>query len=470
MTDRPVVQSFVHDQNAAPAEIATLYSQAEVRGTKYWDFSASRTQVWKQFRHPVTRQQPERVDSPAILLEQPWLEDDVQVSEIEPQAASRQVPLSDVGPATVPVMEPTRQPVLEPAIEQRAMTASPAPAQDEQVPEEQARPTLSADPDPLSEESLPQPQVQLPPSVQQVAGYATAPSIETFSPATGESNVHRWYALQSVFAPSEPPVESPQTSLEDRPPVIAVFSLAGGVGKTCLVATLGRALSGLGERVLLADTAAYGLLPFYFGSREPETQTRREGLLRTFTPPRSESDAPVRVLSLEAECNGDGHGTLLEKLVRDGRGVNRILVDVATARRDVTTGLLSLGPMLLVPMLPDMNSVASLGPIEAFLSRANADRPGAPIEPLYLLNQFDPSSPLHLDVREMLRRQLGDRLLPFVLRRSAAVSEALAEGLTVIDYAPGSPAAEDYGKLTAWLRSVAAPYAVGFRQMRWSER
>ena len=56
-----------------------------------------------------------------------------------------------------------------------------------------------------------------------------------------------------------------------------------------------------------------------------------------------------------------------------------------------------------------------------------------------VLNQFDASLPLHLDVREVLRRQLGDRLLPFVIRRAPAVSEALAEGMTVVDYAPESP-------------------------------
>ena len=79
--------------------------------------------------------------------------------------------------------------------------------------------------------------------------------------------------------------------------MLSVFSLAGGVGKTCLVATLGRALAALGERVLLADTAAGGLLPFYFGSRES-----RPGAVRTFFPPgpalRAETDAPVQVLNL----------------------------------------------------------------------------------------------------------------------------------------------------------------------------
>ena len=59
----------------------------------------------------------------------------------------------------------------------------------------------------------------------------------------------------------------------------------------------------------------------------------------------------------------------------------------------------------------------------------------------------------------MLQQQLGDRLLPFVLRRSSAVSEALAEGMTVIDYAPGSAVAEDYWNLAGWLRSLSAPAA-----------
>jgi cellulose biosynthesis protein BcsQ len=84
------------------------------------------------------------------------------------------------------------------------------------------------------------------------------------------------------------------------------------------------------------------------------------------------------------------------------------------------------------------------------------------------LNQFDASSPLHLDVRAILQQQLGDRLLPLVLRRSPAVSEALAEGMTVIDYAPGSEVAEDYRTLAGWLRSFAAPAVAS--GVRWSER
>src|ERR1700728_3565184 len=277
----------------------------------------------------------------------------------------------------------------------------------------------------------------------------------------------RWFALHSIFAPPE---EISTPGLEERPPMVAVFSLAGGVGKTCLVATLGRALAALGEHVLLADTAAYGPLPLYFGSRE-----FKPGVVRTFSPPGGEHNAPVQVLTLEPErYPGDGadeHDPLLGELGRDGRDASRILVDIGTASRQVTRRLLLLRPTILIPILPDISSVATVQALEAFLfnpaNQPNRDRQTGAV--FYLLNQFDASSPLHLDVRETLQQQLGDRLLPLVLRRSSAVSEALAEGTTVIDYAPGSAVAEDYMHLASWLRSFSAPAAMGQPGVRWSE-
>ncbi len=116
-----------------------------------------------------------------------------------------------------------------------------------------------------------------------------------------------------------------------------------------------------------------------------------------------------------------------------------------------------------------MSSVVSVSSIDNFFQH-NVSASGHPVRPYYILNQFDSSLPLHLDVREVLREQIGDRLLPFVLRRSPAISEALAEGMTVVDYAPNSPAAEDYGNLAAWVKSLAAPATHGFRGVRWSEK
>jgi cellulose synthase operon protein YhjQ len=358
-----------------PEDMATLYSQAHLGGTRYVDFSASRQEVRGQFRLRVV-----------------------------PQPAAHSV-------APLPSVLRPQQPV-------------------EQVQEHQAQ----------------------------------TPEL----PLLREEGAARWYALHSVFSPAEIAEEDSLAqlmSLEDRAPLLVVFSLAGGVGKTCLVATLGRALSALGEHVLLADTAVCGLLPFYFGSRE-----FRPGVVRTFSPPGSpsgaEADAPVQVLNLQPERYpraGEEHDPFLAELLRDGRGASRILIDVATASRDVTGRLQQLSPTFLVPVLPDLSSLACLGLLDILLA-------DSPSQVLYLLNQFDASLPLHLDVRAMLQQQLGDRLIPFVLRRSSVVSEAVADGMTVIDYAPDSGAAEDYRALAGWLHSFVAPAVAGHTGVRWSER
>jgi cellulose synthase operon protein YhjQ len=277
----------------------------------------------------------------------------------------------------------------------------------------------------------------------------------------------RWFALKGVFSGNAAQPEAAPAPSTSRAPVLAVFSLAGGVGKTSLVATLGRALSARGERVLLVDTAAFGLLPFFFGARD-----QRPGVLRTFTPPGVSGDAPIQMLTVDPDTLGPENApqeTLTQEIARNGRAASRVMVDLATASGAITRRILRLSPTVLVPVIPDMSSVVSVGSIDAFFQR-NLSASGQPIMPFYILNQFDPSLPLHLDVREVLREQLGDRLLPFALRRTPAVSEALAEGMTVVDYAPNSSVAEDFGNLAIWVKSLAAPATNGFRGVRWSER
>jgi len=280
----------------------------------------------------------------------------------------------------------------------------------------------------------------------------------------------RWYALKGVFegdvpdAPHEPAV---QRHSEAAVPMLAVFSLAGGVGKTSLVSTLGRALSAGGESVLLADTTSHGLLPFYFGASE-----LKPGVVRRFSPPPGSHDAPIALVSYETagrDSDALAGEWLADELNRASRGMQRVLLDLAPASSWVVRRLVRMNSIVVVPVAPDMNSVISLGPVEKFFA-GMIDGEGHVAHPYYLLNGFDASLPLHLDVREVMRQQLGDRLLPFVVRRSPSVSEALAEGMTVMDYAPDSPVAMDYLNLASWLRTESAPAVSGLRNSRWSER
>ena len=294
-----------------------------------------------------------------------------------------------------------------------------------------------------------------------------APVAEDTLQQSRERVASRWFALRELFEQG-PHEKAPEVkkAASGEVPVLAVFSLAGGVGKTSLVATLGRALASSGEKVLLTDTTSHGLLPFYFGASE-----LRPGVVRTFSPPVGSADAPIHLLSFDLLGKGgdlEAQEWLAEELTRNGQGMQRVLVDLSPSVPWVLKRIARMNSIVIVPMAPDMSSVISLNVVEKFFADVT-DANGKPVHPRYVLNGFDASQPLHLDVREVLRQQLGDRLLPFVIRRSPAVSEALAEGMTVMDYAPETAVAGDVLNLASWLRTQAAP-AAGFRKARWSEQ
>ena len=278
----------------------------------------------------------------------------------------------------------------------------------------------------------------------------------------------RWFALKGLMGSPVTDQAVLGNSYDTKSPALSVISLSGGVGKTSIVATMGRALSSLGEKVLLADTNTHGLLPYYFGARD-----LRPGTVRTFTPPAGSVDAPVLLVNYEGEGvsgNEAEQERILDDIDRRSEGTQRVLLDLNSSNLWLARRMARLNPWILVPIAPDMNSVLGTQTVERLFADVT-DANGRPVKPFYVLNQFDPTLPLHLDVREVLRQFLGDRLLPIMIHRAHAVAEALAEGMTVIDYAPGSPVTEDYMKLAAWLRKLSAPVSsTAMQGARWSEQ
>ncbi len=277
----------------------------------------------------------------------------------------------------------------------------------------------------------------------------------------------RWFVLKGVLGGATAQQETPGIAPAKNVPVLEVFSLAGGVGKTSLVATLGRALSARGERVLLVEPTPFGSLPYFFGACDC-----RPGVLRNFRPPASSTDAPIRLATVDSDTLQTENGipvTLASDIEGWARGVSRVIVDVETRSTATARGLSRMSPLVLVPLIPDVNSVLTANSIDSFFQRSAA-APGGHTDVYYLLNQYDPSLPLHSDVRMMLREHLGDRLLPFTLQRTPAISEALAEGMTIMDYAPESSVVEDFTGLAKWLEDVLAPADMNPRGIRWSER
>lgn len=375
--------------------------------------------------------------------------------------SSQFVPASDSGVNPAPLLDARS---TYPASEQRRVERFSG--------DSVARETRVVPPDPAS------PPVPLP-ERRPVAAEPVAPPAPRPSDAAPPSDTlqqsrervaARWFALKGLVGngPETPAESAPAVRpREAQVPVLCVLSLSGGVGKTSMVATIGRTLSAVGERVLLADATPQGLLPYYFGARE-----LRPDVVRTFSPPPESKDAPVFMVNYEAERlsrDEAGQTALLEEVTQHARGTQRVLMDLNNSSAWLGRRLAQMHAKILVPITPDMNSVLGIRAVERFFA-GSQDAEGRPVRPYYVLNQFDASLPLHLDVREVLRQQLGDRLLPVMIRRSPAVAEALAEGMTVMDYAPESPIVEDYTHLAEWVRNLAAPAQSNMRAIRWSER
>jgi cellulose synthase operon protein YhjQ len=507
---KPDENARIPESSEQADDVATLYSWANLHGAKYRDFSASRQEMRAQMRQRtvadrarVAREEAQQ-NVPPALNEGPRWEDLLPGSERQAAAGAAASPRRE-NPFERRLEnppEPERRPaasLAEGSVPTRhglngapffrdagAPDARPVPSEPEgaevrpawlaetgTAPLNQPPPPAAASPvHPAPYLVQPPAPLQTPPPSQAVAPlHAQPPATVTpmaplQTPAddglqqSRERVASRWYALRGVFGRN--PEELQPARSEGQVPVLTFFSLAGGVGKTSLIAAVGRALAARGERVLLTDTCSFGVLPFYFGAREI-----KPGVVRTFSG--GTSDPPIRVLTLEAERYEADPDLLRREMTRGTQDVSRVLIDVATGSASMLRQAARLSPVVIVPVVPDMASVVTLPVLEGFF-RNQEGLHGKPLQAWYVLNQFDPSSPLQLDVREVLRQQLGERLLPFAVHRSPAMSEALAEGMTVIDYAPSSPASEDIMGLVSWIRNTSVAVGAGQRGVRWSER
>jgi cellulose biosynthesis protein BcsQ len=259
------------------------------------------------------------------------------------------------------------------------------------------------------------------------------------------------------------PIEIPPQSKPQADPwtthktAIAICSVAGGTGKTTFAANIGRILSAQNEHVLLVDASGSTLLPFYFGAEQ------MRGGMRTFLAPEPGS-LPMHVIGNESVTS-----EWLEKEVKPVmRTVQRTIFDLGPASFSFLPKIFPLCAVVVVPLLTDLNSIMSIPRIEAY-HRAMLDRGEETPMPVYVSNKFDAASMRERNGRDLIAREVGNRLLPISIRRSPDISEAIAQRMTVADYASESAIAQEFLQLTLWLKKTAPVAEQAKAARRWSE-
>jgi cellulose synthase operon protein YhjQ len=230
--------------------------------------------------------------------------------------------------------------------------------------------------------------------------------------------------------------------------VISVMSITGGAGKTSLVANLGRALAHQGRRAFLIDTAPYGLLPFHLGATEA-----RPGRAQTVSDGACD-DLRLMSLSIPKDYASADEGAWMERLLqRETLPAEYVLIDISTSPTWLTRQILRLSQFVLIPLMPDMSTLLSLGCIEgcldAFCGAKERERPSY----FAVLNQFASGISFHRRVAEEVRTQLGSRLIPTTLCRDTRIGQSLPGERNWMERYPASPLVSDYRRLTLWMKT-----------------
>ncbi|MBK4995114.1 cellulose synthase operon protein YhjQ [Pseudomonas sp. S37] len=222
---------------------------------------------------------------------------------------------------------------------------------------------------------------------------------------------------------------------------LALHGVRGGLGRSALLAALGHALQGVGERVLLIDLCPGNLLGLHFNlpldTAEGWALAEREG--RPFSDAVYEVFEGLCVLPFGALPGGMQHTAPDAKVWRTRQNelaehFDWLLFDLPQLPAGSAGHNLETDVRVLVAEA-EMASHLLLGrqPVDHY--------------DLLLVNRYDPASRLQSDVLMVWRDLFRDRLPIQVVHRDEAFLEALACKAPLGHYAPQSLASRDVQSL-----------------------
>ena len=237
---------------------------------------------------------------------------------------------------------------------------------------------------------------------------------------------------------------------------IAISLSKGGVGKSTTAVHLAHGLAMAGSRVLLVDTdtqgqcssflgvhPSAGLAELVSGAVQPE-EAIIEARERLWLLSGGRGLAGIKMQIARQELGGER--TLVDALEHLAGKYEYLILDTAPGWDSLTIAALFCASEVLAPVSLEVASV--LGLLEFRKSLEAVQKYHRKLSLKYVLPTFmDGRVRKSEEILGQLKAHFGE-LLCEPIRYSVRLSEAPGYGQTAFEYAPASPGAEDYQKLT----------------------
>lgn len=244
----------------------------------------------------------------------------------------------------------------------------------------------------------------------------------------------------------------PSGQVTDAPQVLAVFNHKGGTGKTTTAVTVAAGLAARGRRVLLVDTDGQGNVAASLalqGERSlyhvlvmglPFADAVYTTLAGLDVLPANETLAAAE-LYLAGRKNRDR--VLSSRLDAAREVYDHIIVDCSPSLSLMNQNALVFADAVLCPVACDYLSLMGVRQVLRTIKQVNKllSRPVKLWGVLPTL--FDARARICHEALDTLKEHFGDRCFPPV-HLAIKVKEAPSQGKTLLDYAPGSTATNDY--------------------------
>mgnify|MGYP005990418871 CR=1 FL=1 len=230
--------------------------------------------------------------------------------------------------------------------------------------------------------------------------------------------------------------------------VIAIYSMKGGVGKSCTAVNLAwNSAVGSSRRTLLWDLDPQGASSFILKGDQSEKDRARAMIAGDVKPGKLIKPTDIENLDLLAadvslrgldrlffQINKKRHlGKLLKQM---GKGYDRIILDCPPGLTETSEQILRNADIVIVPVIPSPLSERALTDVQTFLD--SSGKKHAPMLPVYTM--VDRRRTIH---NEGLTRKPKWPVIPM----SSAVEHMTKLRRPIGDFAPRSPAAQAYARI-----------------------